>query len=143
VSQILLTRRRRATHPDYALADLHVNGTRRSRRGARDRVAGIRSEQHGTWKGEHTLSHVQEAGSSNEGGYVQRRQATAPGRKSAYVLGIASGVAVALFAPLLRPAARKAVKGFIHIGRHTKKVASHVKEELEDITAEVQAEMDR
>jgi hypothetical protein len=124
-------------------------------------VAGIRPEQHGTWKGEHTLSHAQEAGPSNEGGYVQRsndggyvqrsndggwvqrRQAMAPGRKSAYVLGIASGVAVALFAPLLRPAARSAVKGCIHIGRYSKKVASNLKEELEDITAEAHAEMDR
>jgi Protein of unknown function (DUF5132) len=89
------------------------------------------------------LSHAQEAGPSNEGGQVQRRQTTAPGRKGAYVLGIASGVAVALFAPLLRPAARSAVKGCIHIGHHTKKVASRVKEELEDISAEAHAEMDR
>ena len=89
------------------------------------------------------MSSAQEAGPSNEGGYVQRRQATAPGRKSAYVLGVASGVAVALFAPLLRPAARSAVKGFIHIGRYSKKVASTVKEEFEDISAEAQAEIER
>jgi hypothetical protein len=97
------------------------------------------------------VSHAQEAGPSNEGGhaqrgegvYVQRRQSTAPGRKSAYVLGVASGFVVALFAPLLRPAARSAVKGFIHIGRYSKKIASSVKEELEDITAEAQAEIDR
>jgi hypothetical protein len=35
------------------------------------------------------------------------------------------------------------VKGFIHIGRYSKKVASNLKEEFEDISAEAQAEMDR
>ena len=74
---------------------------------------------------------------------MQRRLTSAPGRKSAYVLGVASGVAVALYAPFLRPAARRAVKGFIHLGRYTKKVASNVKEQFEDLSAEAQAEIDR
>jgi hypothetical protein len=89
------------------------------------------------------LSHEQEAGPSNEGGKVQTKRANAPGRKSAYLLGAASGVAVALFAPLLRPAAKSAVKGGIRVGRYAKKVASNVKEEFEDIAAEAQADVDR
>jgi len=66
-----------------------------------------------------------------------------PGRKSAYFWGAASGVAFALFAPLLRPAARSTVKGGIRLGRYAKKVASNVKEEFEDIAAEAQADLDR
>ena len=66
-----------------------------------------------------------------------------PGRKSAYFGGAASGVALALFSPLLRPAARTAVKGGIRVGRYAKKVASNVKEEFEDIAAEAQADLDR
>jgi len=65
------------------------------------------------------------------------------GRKSAYFWGAASGVAFALFAPMLRPAARSAVKGGIRVGRYAKKVASNVKEEFEDIAVEAQADLDR
>ena len=65
------------------------------------------------------------------------------GPKSAYFWGAASGVAFALFAPLLRPAARSAVKGGIRFGRYAKKVASNVKEEFEDIAVEAQADLDR
>jgi Protein of unknown function (DUF5132) len=70
------------------------------------------------------------------------RTATA-GRKSAYLWGAASGVALALFAPVLRPAARTAVKGGIRVGRYAKKLASNVKEEFEDIATEAQADLDR
>ena len=89
------------------------------------------------------MSHEQETGPSNEGGGVQTKQARTPGRKSAYLLGAASGLAVALFAPLLRPAAKTAVKGGIRVGRYAKKVASNVKEEFEDLAAEAQADVDR
>ena len=65
------------------------------------------------------------------------------GRRSAYFWGAASGVAFALFAPMLRPAARSAVKGGIRLGRYAKKVASNVKEEFEDIAVEAQADLDR
>ena len=64
-------------------------------------------------------------------------------RKSAYVWGAASGVALALFAPMFRPAARNAVKGGIKVGRYAKKGASNVKEEFQDIAAEAQADLDR
>jgi hypothetical protein len=40
---------------------------------------------------------------------------------------------MALFAPLLRPAATRAIKGGIYVGRHAKKVASTLKEEFEDM----------
>jgi hypothetical protein len=67
---------------------------------------------------------------------------TTAGRKSAYFWGAASGVVFALFAPILRPAARSAVKGGIRVGRYAKKVASNVKEEFEDIASEAQADLD-
>ena len=63
--------------------------------------------------------------------------------KSVYVWGAASGVALALFAPMLRPAARNAVKGGIKVGRHARKLASSVKEEFQDIAAEAQADLER
>ncbi|MCU1233574.1 MAG: hypothetical protein JWP63_1541 [Candidatus Solibacter sp.] len=93
-------------------------------------------------KGETNLSHEQQAGPSNQGGSAQTGHPKTPSRKSAYLLGAASGVALALFAPLLRPAARNAVKSGIRVGRYAKKVASNVKEEFEDIAAEAQAEVD-
>jgi hypothetical protein len=89
------------------------------------------------------LSHELEAGPAVVGGKVQTTPSKMPGRKGAYLLGAASGVALALFAPLLRPAARTAVKGGIRVGRYAKKVASNVREELEDIAAEAQADLDR
>ena len=92
------------------------------------------------------MSHESEAPSSTESGNPQFKskiRAMATGRKSAYFWGAASGVAFALFAPMLRPAARSAVKGGIRVGRYAKKVAANVKEEFEDIAKEAQAELDR
>jgi hypothetical protein len=65
------------------------------------------------------------------------------GRKSAYFLGAASGAALALFAPMLRPVAKSTIKGGIKVGRQAQKVASNIKEEFEDIAHEAQAELDR
>jgi len=87
------------------------------------------------------LSHEQSATPSTESGTAQTT--SKGGRKSAYLWGAASGVAFALFAPMLRPAARSAVKGGIRMGRYAKKVASNVKEEFEDIASEAQADLDR
>jgi hypothetical protein len=64
-------------------------------------------------------------------------------RKSAYIWGAASGVVLALFAPMLRPAARSTVKSGIKFGRYAKKVAENVKEEFQDIAAEAQADLNR
>jgi hypothetical protein len=91
------------------------------------------------------LSHELQEPSPTENGHPQSKskgRATKPGRKSAYFLGAASGVALALFAPVLRPAARSTVKGGIRVARYAKKLASNVKEEFEDIAAEAQAELD-
>jgi hypothetical protein len=63
------------------------------------------------------------------------------GRKSAYLIGAASGVALALFAPMFRPAAKSAIKGGIRVGRYAKKVASNVKEEFEDLAVEAKADL--
>lgn len=64
-------------------------------------------------------------------------------RTSAYFWGAASGVALALFAPVLRPAARSAVKGGLRVGRYAKKLAATAKEEFEDIATEAKADLDR
>ena len=94
------------------------------------------------------MSHQSQTASSTEHGGVpstSKSPATTAkaGRKSAYFLGAASGLAFALFAPMLRPAARTAVKGGLLVGRYAKKVAANVKEEFEDIAMEAQADIDR
>ena len=91
------------------------------------------------------MSHVQNEPPSAENGNTPTagRSQTTAGRKSAYFWGAASGVALALFAPMLRPAARTAVKSGMRLGRYAKKVASNVKEEFEDISMEARAELDR
>ena len=94
------------------------------------------------------MSHELQEPSSTDNGHPQSKpksngRATKPSRKSAYFWGAASGVALALFAPMLRPVARGAVKGGIRVGRYAKKLASNVKEEFEDIVVEAQADLDR
>lgn len=92
------------------------------------------------------MSHELPDASATDGGHPQskpRARVTSSGRKTAYFWGAASGIALALFAPMLRPAARSAVKGGIRVGRYAKKLASNVKEEFEDIAMEAQAEIDR
>ena len=66
-----------------------------------------------------------------------------PGRMSAYLVGAASGLALALAGPLLRPAMRSAVKGGIMVGRYARQVGSSMKEEFEDVVAEAEAELDK
>jgi Protein of unknown function (DUF5132) len=79
---------------------------------------------------------------------MQRKDASAttsanrPGRWRAYLVGGASGVALALAAPLLRPAMRSTVKGGILIGRYAREVGSSLKEQFEDIVAEAEADLD-
>jgi len=72
-----------------------------------------------------------------------RQRRKTPGVKSAYLWGAASGIALAVFAPMLRPTAKTIVKGGIKVGRYAKKVGSNLKEEFEDIAAEAQADLDR
>ena len=91
------------------------------------------------------MSHEQEVvaadGGSPKG--TGTRAKGAKGVKSAYLWGAASGVALAVFAPMLRPAAKSVVKSGIKVGRYAKKVGSNLKEEFEDIAAEAQADLDR
>jgi Protein of unknown function (DUF5132) len=65
------------------------------------------------------------------------------GRTSAYLMGAASGLVLALAAPFLRPVMRSAVKGGILAGRYARQVGSNMKEEFEDIVAEAEAELDQ
>ena len=65
------------------------------------------------------------------------------GRMSAYLVGGASGLVLALAAPFLRPVMRSAVKGGILVGRYARQVGSSMKEEFEDIAVEAQADLDR
>ena len=83
------------------------------------------------------------------GGQLKQKQvsstdgATRPGRMSAYLVGAASGLVLALAAPLLRPVMRSAVKGGIMVGRYARQVGSNMKEEFEDIVAEAEADLDK
>jgi len=69
--------------------------------------------------------------------------ANRPGRVSAYLVGGASGLVLALAAPFLRPVMRSAVKGGILVGRYARQVGSSMKEEFEDIVAEAEADLDK
>jgi hypothetical protein len=64
-------------------------------------------------------------------------------RKGAFLWGATAGIAIMAAAPLLRPAARGAVKAGLRLGRQAKKVGVSLKEEYEDITAEAREELDR
>jgi Protein of unknown function (DUF5132) len=82
------------------------------------------------------------------GAQLKQKQASATdganrrGRMSAYLVGGASGLVLALAAPFLRPVMRSAVKGGILVGRYARQVGSNMKEEFEDIAAEAEAELD-
>jgi hypothetical protein len=99
------------------------------------------------------LSHEQ-GNESAEGGKSQEQEtrqskptgvkgAYLTGLKGAYLWGAASGLALAVFAPMLRPTAKAVVKSGIRIGRRATKVGLNLKEEFEDITAEAQADLER
>jgi Protein of unknown function (DUF5132) len=89
------------------------------------------------------MSHEQEAESAPSGNSQKAPPAASGGVKSAYLWGAASGIALAVFAPLLRPAAKSVVKGGIMVGRYATKVGTSLKEEFEDIAAEAQADLNR
>jgi hypothetical protein len=71
---------------------------------------------------------------------------THPRQRSGFLWGAASGVALAIAAPLLgsklRPAAREVVKGGIRAGRYVRKMAATAKEEMEDIAAEASSQLE-
>lgn len=72
-----------------------------------------------------------------------RDGATGRGRMNAYLVGGASGIVLALAAPLLRPVMRSAAKGGILVGRYARQLGSNIKEEFEDIVAEAEADLDK
>lgn len=60
--------------------------------------------------------------------------------------GAASGVAVALTAPLFgkqaRPAMRGVIKGGLVAGRYVQRVAAGIKEDIQDLAAEAKSDLD-
>lgn len=68
------------------------------------------------------------------------------GGKKLFFWGAASGVALALAAPLLgkqaRPAVRGVIKGGILAGRYVQKVSSSLKEDVQDLAAEASADLE-
>jgi hypothetical protein len=73
----------------------------------------------------------------------RRGQRSTYGRRSAYLMGAASGLVLALAAPFLRPLMRSTVKGGILVGRYARQVGSGLREDFEDIVAEAQADLDK
>jgi hypothetical protein len=67
--------------------------------------------------------------------------------KNLFFWGAASGLGAAILAPLIsqsaRPALREIVKGGIKAGRYAQKLGSQIKEDVEDLTAEAQADLDK
>ncbi len=68
------------------------------------------------------------------------------GTKGVFLWGAASGLALAFAAPLLnrqaRPVVRGAIKGGILASRYVQKAAAGIKEDVQDMTAEAQADLD-
>jgi hypothetical protein len=68
------------------------------------------------------------------------------GSKKLFFWGAASGLALAVTAPLLgkqaRPAVRGAIKGGLLAGRYFQGVASSIKEDVQDLTAEAKTDLD-
>src|SRR5260221_7070689 len=87
--------------------------------------------------------HLKQAGNGFPDGSPALARAGNQGKRGAFFWGAASGIAVMVAAPLLRPAARNAVKVGMRLGKQARKVGSSLKEEFEDITAEARAELDR
>jgi hypothetical protein len=84
----------------------------------------------------------------SENGVNPQSSAHANGRgKRLFFWGAASGLAFAVAAPLLskqaRPALREIMKGGLVAGKYIQKTASNIKEQVEDITAEAKANLDR
>ena len=67
------------------------------------------------------------------------------GSKGVFFWGAASGLALAVAAPLLgkqaRPAARSAIKGGIVAGRYVRRVASSIQENVQDLSAEAESDL--
>jgi hypothetical protein len=71
---------------------------------------------------------------------------TAHGSKKLFFWGAASGLTLAMTAPLFskqaRPAVRGAIKGGLLAGRYFQRVASSIKEDVQDLTEEAKSDLD-
>jgi hypothetical protein len=83
---------------------------------------------------------------SDSGAAVVEAKQNGHGSKKLFFWGAASGLAVAVAAPLLgkqaRPAVRGAIKGGLVAGRYFQRVASGVKEDIQDMAAEARTDLD-
>jgi hypothetical protein len=104
---------------------------------SRESIGALADELETRW-GTNSPAH---AGGSSVGG----RGITS--RKKLFLWGAASGVGFALLAPLFaeqaRPALREIVKGGIKAGKYVQKLSSQIKEDVEDLTAEAKADLDK
>jgi hypothetical protein len=68
------------------------------------------------------------------------------GSKKLFFWGAASGLTLAMTAPLFskqaRPAVRGAIKGGLLAGRYFQRVASSIKEDVQDLTEEAKSDLD-
>jgi hypothetical protein len=75
------------------------------------------------------------------------RRFAAGSNKRLFLWGAASGIGFALFAPLFsrqaRPALREIVKGGIKAGKYVQKLSSQIREDVEDLTAEAKADLEK
>jgi hypothetical protein len=71
---------------------------------------------------------------------------TTHGSKKLFFWGAASGLTLAMTAPLFskqaRPAVRGAIKGGLLAGRYFQRVASSIKEDVQDLTEEAKSDLD-
>jgi hypothetical protein len=78
---------------------------------------------------------------------VARTEKDGHGSKKLFFWGAASGLALAVTAPLLgkqaRPAVRGAIKGGLLAGRYFQRVGSSIKEDVQDLTAEAKSDLDQ
>ena len=77
---------------------------------------------------------------------TSRAEGTGHGSKKVFFWGAASGLALVVTAPLLgrqaRPAMRGAIKGGLLAGRYFRRVASSVKEDVQDLTEEAKSDLE-
>jgi hypothetical protein len=89
---------------------------------------------------------TQDDGRSQSSSRTVRAEESGHNNKKVFFWGALSGLVVAVAAPAIgkgaRPAVRGAIKGGLVAGRYFQRVASSVKEDIQDITAEAKADLD-
>ncbi|MCU1276450.1 MAG: hypothetical protein JWO48_3881 [Bryobacterales bacterium] len=87
--------------------------------------------------------HLKQSGNGSAAESATKARNGRQSRRGAFFWGATAGIAIMAAAPLLRPAARGAVKAGLRFGQQAKRVGVSLKEELEDITAEARSELER